>query len=78
MIGLCLYRCPSWKVRAVKGLVTNYWDGGYKMEGGGGHMKFNPCEKRHEILPLRKVAWGGKVLAMLKVGHNIFGLIFTQ
>ena len=30
----------------VKGLVTNYGEGGgYKMGGGGGHVKFYPYKK---------------------------------
>ena len=45
-------------------MVTNYGKGGgvYKTGGGGGHVKFYPCEK----------GGGGmdKVLAMLKGGRH--------
>ena len=51
-------------VSKIKGLVTNYGEGGgaTKREGGG-HVKFYPYEKG-----------GGaeKVLAMLKGGHKKF------
>ena len=52
---------PQPPVSILKGLVTNYGEGGAtKREGGA-------CE----VLPLRK--WGaGKVLAMLKGGHKKF------
>ena len=33
------------KALGVKGLVTNYWEGGGYETGGGGHVKFYPYEK---------------------------------
>ena len=58
----------------IKGLVTNYAEGGGGAQNGrGGHVKFDPFEK------------GGaeKVLAMLKRGwwwraQKGFGVVFTQ
>ena len=50
-------------VYRVKGLVTNYGEGGGYKTGGGG---------AREVLPLRKGGGAEKVLAMLKGGHKKF------
>ena len=40
-------RSTDWKYTAVKGLVTNYGEGGGGLQNGrgGGHVKFYPYEK---------------------------------
>ena len=38
-------RSTDWKYTAVKGLVTNYGEGGGGYKTGGGHVKFYPYEK---------------------------------
>ena len=50
-------------------MVTNYREGGYKIGGGWGEVKFYPYEK----------GGGGKILAMLKGGgRQSFGVVFPR
>ena len=50
----------------IKGLVTNYGEGGGKMEGGA-------CE----VLPLRKGGGGGKSFSHAEGGHKFWGSFYA-
>ena len=54
----------------LKGLVTNYGEGGGYKTGGGGHVKFYPYEKG---------GGGGKSFSHAEGGGaKSFGVVFTR